>query len=492
MMNRLEKSDSAIVATKSANNGHQCPAESVEPRAGAEGNPKIRSRGCAQKQVTLSQAADRIREAVERDPNECLVALLHHITPYTLAEACLSLRRDAAAGVDGVTWETYVQNGREKILDLHKRIHKGTYRVPPVRRVEIPKPDGGTRPLGIAALEDKIVQKVVTDMILTPIFESEFLGFSYGFRPGRGAHNALDALAVGIQQRKVRWILDADIRKFFDSLDRNWLVQFLEQRIGDRRLLRLITKWLNAGVMEGIHWTDTGRGVTQGHIVSPILANVYLHYVFDLWMHKHWRKRYAKGDTIVIRYADDFVVGFQYKVEADAFLADLRERMTRFGLHLHPDKTRLIEFGRYATANRKTRGLGKPDTFDFLGMTHFCDRSRKGRFRVGRRPIGKRVRRTLERIKELLYARRHEDRNELAKWLGRVINGWLKYYAVPGTFRHLAKFILVIRRMFLRTLRRRSQKDRTSWAVLDMLGSRYWPKPSIRHPWPNQRLIVST
>ena len=326
-MNDLKKSDPAIVALKPANNGRQRPAEPVEPRVGAEGNPESQSTRRAQKRASVSHAADGIRQAAKRNPDERLVALLHHITVPVLEEAFHSLKRDVAAGVDGVTWKMYAEGLEDRLVDLHARIHSGAYRAPPVRRVEIPKPDGGKRPLGIASLEDKVVQKAVTDTILVPIYETEFLGFSYGFRPRRGAHNALDALAVGITQRKVNWIVDADIRGFFDNLNRNWLVRFLEHRIGDKRVIRLITKWLNAGVMEGADWTDTGRGSPQGAIVSPVLANAYLHYVLDLWVHKSWRKRKVEGDMIIVRYADDFVTGFQHRWEAQRFLNDLRERL---------------------------------------------------------------------------------------------------------------------------------------------------------------------
>ena len=491
-MNDLKKSDPAIVAMKRANKGRQRPAEPVEPRAGAEGNPEGQSTRRSQKRASVSQAADRIRQAARRNPEERLTALLHHINPETLAEAFHSLKSDAAAGVDGVTWKMYADGLEDRLIDLHGRIHKGAYRAPPVRRVDIPKPDGGTRPLGIAALEDKIVQKAVTDTILVPIYETEFLGFSYGFRPDRGAHNALDALSVGIQQRKINWVLDADIRAFFDTVDRGWLVRFLEHRIGDKRVIRLIIKWLNAGVMEGTDWTDTGRGVPQGAIASPVLANVYLHYVLDLWVHKVWRKRSGKGVTIVVRYADDFVVGFQHRWEADSFLNDLRERLAEFGLNLHPDKTRLIEFGRFATRDRKNRGQGKPETFDFMGMTHFCVTTKRGKFRVGRKPSPKRVRRTLRRIREELRKRMHMGKLALAQWLARVINGWLNYYAVPGSSKALSKFVYVVKRLFMRTLRRRSQKDRTSWLSLGRLTNALWPAPTIRHPWPDQRLAVKT
>ena len=477
---------------KPANKGLPGPAEPGERRAGPKGNPGSQSSCRAQKRGSESQAADRIRQAAKRNPEERLVALLHHITVSVLAEAFHSLKSDVAAGVDGVTWEMYAEGLEDRLVDLHRRLHRGAYRAPPSRRVYIPKEDGGQRPLGIATLEDKIVQKAVTDTILVPICETEFLGFSYGFRPGRGTHDALDAVAVGMERRKVSWIVDADIRGFFDNLGRDHLVRMLERRIGDRRVIRLIIKWLDAGVMEGTDWSDTGRGVPQGGTISPCLANVYLHYVLDDWFHNTWRKRIAGGDTIIVRYADDFVCGFQHEGDAKRFLRDLGERLARFGLELHPGKTRLIEFGRFAKADRRRRGQGKPETFDFLGMTHFCDQSRKGRFRVGRKPSRKRVNRTLRRIKEELRRRRHDDRNETAAWLGRVINGWLNYYAVPGSGRYLGRFIRLCQRVLWRALRRRSQRDRTAWEKIDLLVAIHWPKASIRHPWPDQRLVVNT
>ena len=490
MTNGSEKSDPAIVAMKPANNVPAGSAEPGERRAGPKDNPGSQSSRRAQKRGSESQAADRIRQAAMRNPGERLVALLHHITIDALRDAFNLLRVDAAAGVDGVTWDEYADGLDDRLVDLHGRVHRGAYRAPPSRRVYIPKEGGGQRPLGIASLEDKIVQRAVTDTILVPIYETEFLGFSYGFRPGRGTHSALDAVAVGMERRRVNWIVDADIRGFFDNLERDLLVRMLERRIGDTRVIRLITKWLNAGVMEGTDWSDTGRGAPQGGIVSPCLANVYLHYVLDDWFHTIWRKRKAGGDTIIIRYADDFVCGFQHEGDAKRFLRDLGERLARFGLELHPDKTRLIEFGRHAKANRRKRGLGKPETFDFLGMTHFCDQSRKGRFRVGRKPSRKRVNRTLRRIKERLRTRWHHNRHDTARWLGRVINGWLNYYAVPGSGRYLERFIHHCKRLLLRALRRRSQRDQTEWKDINPLTAAHWPKARIRHPWPNQRLVV--
>ena len=374
----------------------------------------------------------------------------------TLRGAYFSLKRGAAAGVDGMTWYEYGNGLEERLLDLHDRVHSGAYRALPSRRVEIPKPDGGTRPLGIAALEDKLVQKAVVEHILAPIYEPEFLGFSHGFRPGRGAHDALDALAFGIERQRANWIVDADIRSFFDSLSRDWMVRFLEHRIGDRRVIRLIIKWLNAGVMEEGEWKDDLRGTPQGSGVSPILANIYLHYVLDLWFQRKRRTRAAQGDTIIVRYADDFVVGFQYKRDAERFLCDLKDRLASFSLDLHPDKTRLLEFGKFAIADRRARGERRPETFDFLGFTHYCRTTRNGRFGLGRKPIGKRVNRTLKRIKAELRRRMHRNRYEVAEWLGRVVGGWLRYYAVPTSFPYLKRFVFRLMRLWLRVLRRRS------------------------------------
>ena len=476
-MNDLKKPDPAVVAMKPANNGRQRPAEPVEPRAGAEGSPGGQSTHRARKRASVPQAADRIRQAAKRNPDERLVALLHHITVPVLEEAFRSLKRDVAAGVDGVTWQMYAEGLGDRLVDPRARIHGGAYRAPPVRRVEIPKPDGGKRPLGIASLEDKIVRKAVTDMILAPVHETEFLGFSCGFRPGRGAHNALDALAVGTARRKADWIVDADIRGFFDNLDRNWLVRFPERCIGDKRVIRLITKWLYASVTEGTDWSDTGRGSPQGAIALPVLANVCLHHALDLWVHKSWRKRKAEGDMIIVRNADDFAVGFQHRWEAQRFLNDRKERLARFGLALHPEKTRLIEFGRFASADRRSRGQGKPETFDYPGMTHFCGRTRNGKFRLGRKPSQKRMRRTLRRIKDQLRKRMHMGMHKVARWLGRAVNGWLNYFAFPGASSALKAFVVAVKRLLLRALRKRSQKDRRDWLAIDRLVGQYWPNP---------------
>ncbi len=439
----------------------------------------------------MPQAAGRIRKAVERNPKERRTALFHHITPEVLRSAWFGLKKEAAAGVDGVTWEAYGEGLDERWLDVHSRLHRGgAYRASPVRRVEIPKPDGGTRPLGMAALEDKIVQKAVVDGILTPIFEVEFLGFSYGFRPGRGAQDALDALAFGIKRRKVNWMVDADIRACFDTIPRDGLVKFLEHRMGDRRVLRLIHKWRNAGVRTGGSWSDTGVGSPQGAMVSPCVANGFLHYGLDLWFHKAWRPKVPGGQAIMVRDADDIVVGFQYKRDAEQYLRDVRERLERFGLGLHPDKTRRVEFGRFTTANRRKRGAGKPETFDFLGFRHFCAKTRAGHFRLGRKPIAKRVTRTLARIGVVLRKRWQYDLWEVGTWLGRVGQGGLNDYAVPGATRWLRTFRQRLQRLGMRAIRRRSQRHRFDWKRLERMTKILWPRATIRHPWPDPRLAV--
>ena len=491
-MNGMEKSDSVIVAVKPANKGTSVPAEAVEPRTGLEGNSESQSTRRTQDRESVSQAADRIRQFVQREPGTRLTTLLHHVTVDALRWAFFALKKGAAAGADGMTWGMYEEGLEGRLADLHDRVHSGAYRATPSRRVNIPKLDGGTRPLGVAAIEDKIVQKAVAEIILTPIYEAEFLGFSYGFRPGRGTHDALDALAVGIERRKIGWVADCDIRAFFDTVSRDWLVRFLEHRIGDKRVIRLIIKWLNAGVMEDGEWRDNLRGTPQGSVISPILANVYLHYVLDLWFQKKWRGHEVEGDTIIVRYADDFVVGFQHKRDAERFLPIVKERFESFGLDLHPDKTRLIEFGRFASERRRARGQGKPETFDFLGFTHYCAKDRRRNFQLGRKPDAKRMRRTLKRLAEELRRRMHYHVEVTAKWLGRVVNGWLNYYAIPTSYRHLCRFTNRLKRLWLKTLRRRSQKDRFEWASITALTARHWPKLEIRHPWPDQRFAVST
>ena len=478
-------------AEKPLNKEAQATAEAVERRPVINGNPQGQSTDRTQSRATVTQAAERIRQFVKREPQEKLTALLHHVTPDALRVAYYALKRESAPGADGMTWREYETGLDERLRDLHRRVHTGAYRATPVRRVNIDKPDGGTRPLGVAALEDKIVQKAVVEVILTPIYEEEFLGISYGFRPGRGAHDALDALAYAIERRKVNWILDADIRGYFDTISRDWMLRFLEHRIGDRRVLRLIAKWLRAGVLEEGGLIDTGRGTAQGSVISPMLANIYLHYVLDLWVNKKWRPQEARGSLIIVRYADDYVVGFEHREDAERFLRDLKERFRGFELELNADKTRLIEFGRYAERSRRARGERRPETFDFLGFTHYCRKDRKGHFGLGRKPVRKRMNRTLKRLKTEMRRRMHDDVMDTGRWLGRVLSGWLNYYAVPTSFRYLKQFVWRLRRIWIRVLRRRSQKDRFSWTWLLATSDNLWPPLRIVHPWPAARFAVN-
>lgn len=433
---------------------------------------------------------DRIREAAERDKNLRFTSLMHHITEDLLRTAYITLNRSAAAGVDDVTWREYGKKLKEHLPALHERVQSGKYRAMPSKRIWIPKPDGRKRPIGIAVLEDKIVQQAVA-MVLNQIFEVDFLGFSYGFRPKRNPHNALDAVWVGIEKRKVNWVLDADIKGFFDAISHEWLLKFLEHRIADQRLLRLCRKWLRAGVSEAGQWSKTDVGTPQGAVISPVLANLYLHHVLDLWADA-WRKT-ARGDVIIVRYADDFVMGFQYRNEADLFLQQLRERMARFGLELHQEKTRLIEFGRFAAANRSKRGEGKPETFDFLGFTHICAKTKRGnRFTIRRKTIAKRLRAKVKKMKEGIRLRMHDPIPEQGQWLRAVVLGHLNYYAVPGNKQSTDAFRTAAMREWLHALRRRSQKARSlTWKRFQRLVRTWLPTSRVRHPYPTQRLRVT-
>jgi len=433
---------------------------------------------------------DRVREVARKDKETRFTALLHHVDLNRLWAAYVAINPKAAPGVDRVTWDTYGQNLRANLEDLLRRVHSGAYQASPSRRVYIPKPDGRTRPLGIATLEDKIVQRAVVE-VLNAIYEEDFLGFSYGFRPGRGPHDALDALAVGITEKKVNWILDADISDFFSRLDHVWVQKFLEHRIADKRVLRLIQKWLPAGVIENGDWSETTEGSPQGASASPLLANVYLHYVFDRWV-RQWRRRHARGDMIVTRFADDFVVGFQHLGDAKRFLNDLRERFAKFNLELHPDKTRLIEFGRFAASNRKERGLGKPETFDFLGLTHICGKTRDGRFWLRRITIKKRMRAKLKQVKAELRRRRHWPIPEQGRWLASVLRGHFNYYAVPGNIDAISAFRDEVRRLWRETLRRRSQRSRMTWDRFGRIAKMWLPPARIVRPYPSVSFAART
>ena len=433
---------------------------------------------------------DRIREAAKRDKSARFNNLMHHITIDLLRVAYKELKREAAPGIDNVTWEQYGEKLEANLLDLRERVISGKYRATPSKRVWIPKADGKKRPIGIPALEDKIVQQAVV-WILNQIYEEDFLGFSYGFRPGRSQHNALDALFVGITQRKVNWILDADISSFFDTVNHEWLMKFVEYRISDTRMLRLIRKWLRAGVSEEGKWSKTTVGTPQGAVISPLLANIYLHYALDMWADK--KRRGATGDIIIVRYADDFIMGFQHEHEAVEFLKALKERLAEFGLKLHPDKTRLIEFGRFAIENREKRGKGKPETFDFLGFTHICAKTRKGnKFTVRRKTMAKRMRNKIKAVREEQMRKRHTPVTEQGKWLRSVVQGHLNYFAVPNNKQSIDSFRSDVTKSWFQALRRRSQKARRfTWEDFEKLANKWIPKARIVHPYPSQRLHVT-
>jgi len=479
-------SDEQVVPAKRSNNEEKSSAEGVEGSCLTKGNIEETRMLRTQGRERVSQGLQGVREAARGDKKQKFTALLHHVTVGLLRDSYTSLKRHAAPGVDGVTWQQYGEGLEERLADLHDRIHRGAYRAQPSRRTYIPKADGRQRPLGIAALEDKIVQQAVVT-VLNEIYEEDFLGFSYGFRPGRSQHDALDALTVGLRRKKVNWVLDLDVRGFFDNVSHEWLVKFVEHRIADRRILRLIQKWLKAGVSEQGEWKETKLGTPQGAVASPLLANVYLHYVFDLWVNQ-WRRKWAQGDMIVVRYADDAVLGFEHRKDAEAFLEQLRERMRKFGLELHSEKTRLIEFGRFAEDNRKRRGEDKPETFDFLGFTHICGKTQKGGwFTVRRQTVKKRLRSKLQAVRQELRKRWHERVAETGDWLRSVVQGYFNYHAVPGNFVALQTFRREIARAWLKALRRRSQRHRLPWERFRSVIDRYLPLPRILHPEPGVR-----
>jgi RNA-directed DNA polymerase len=487
-MHEHGKSDSPVVPARPPNKAKA--AEAAEERGLAEGNTDGTTHPGRSAGHDAPSGLDRVREVARRDKEARFTALLHHVSLERLVMAYWALSPKASPGVDGVTWADYGQDLVANLRDLHDRVHSGRYRARPSRRAYIPKADGRLRPLGIAALEDKIVQRAVVE-VLNAIYETDFLGFSYGFRPGRGPHDALDALSVGIGRKKVNWVLDADIRDFFGQLDRAWLRKFLGHRIADKRVLRLVDKWLAAGVIEDGRWSETPQGSPQGASVSPLLANIYLHYVLDLWA-DWWRRHVARGDVIIVRFADDFVMGFEDYQDACRFVHDLRERFAKFGLELHPGKTRLIEFGRFAAANRQKRGAGKPETFDFLGFTHICAKMRDGRFWVRRITVSKRMRAKLAEVKDQLRQRMHQPVPEQGRWLGSVVRGHCAYYAVPGNRKAVAAFRTQVTRHWHAALRRRSQRSRLDWKRMNRLAARWLPPARVVHPFPDVRLGVRT
>ncbi|MGC1450740.1 MAG: group II intron reverse transcriptase/maturase [Candidatus Sulfotelmatobacter sp.] len=489
MMHGRGKSDEAIVALKRANQAAQAVREPVERRAEAKGNAGQTSTRQTQSRESVTQGLERIRQVAKAKEKERFTALFHHLSLEHLGMAFFELEEKAAAGVDGLTWHSYAAELEGNLEDLHGRLHRGAYRPLPSRRVYIPKPDGRQRPLAIAALEDKIVQRA-TAAVLNAIYEEDFLGFSYGFRPRRSAHDAMDALVVGIESRKVNFILDADIRSFFDTVDQEWLIRFVEHRVGDQRIIRLIRKWLKAGVLEDGVVTVSERGTGQGAVISPLLANIYLHYGLDLWAER-WRRREAAGDMIIVRYADDFIVGFEHEADARCFLDAMRERLGEFALSLNDEKTRLIEFGRFAEQNRKRRGLGKPATFNFLGFTFICGKSRRGKFQIKRKSRRDRMRVKLQAIKQELRRRLHQPIAMQGRWLKQVVTGYYNYHAVPTNTRALAAFREELTRSWQRILRRRSQRGPVNWEQMRSLANTWLPRPLILHPWPSQRFAVT-
>jgi group II intron reverse transcriptase/maturase len=489
MMHGGGKSDFAIVAVKLTNKAERSAAELVEQRAGTKGNADQQSTRRTQSRESVSQALERIRKVARERKQEKFTALFHHISIDLLDDAFFALKENAAPGVDRLTWRDYEADLERNLTDLHDRVHRGAYRAMPSRRVYIPKADGRQRPLAVVALEDKIVQRAVV-ALLNAIYEEDFLGVSYGFRPGRGTHDALDALCVGIDSRKVSYILDADIRSFFDEINQQWLIRFLEHRIGDRRIIRLIQKWLKAGVMEDGVVTVSDRGTGQGSVISPLLANIYLHYTLDQWAVR-WRQREATGDMIFVRYADDFIVGFQHERDACRFLDEMRKRLGKFALTLHPEKTRLIEFGRFAAERRKRRGLDKPETFNFLGFTFICGKTRAGKFQIKRKTRADRMRAKLKMVQEEMRRRMHQRIPDQGKWLCYVVSGYFNYHAVPTNSEALVAFRTEIARRWRRAITRRSERTKINWKQMKQLIDTWLPPPRILHPWPDKRFAVS-
>ncbi len=486
-MNADGMADGSVVPPTRGNNaGTEPVADSVEERDPAKRNAQQTDLDRSQKRKNRrSTGLTGVRIKAQDCPEFKFTSLLHHVNEELLTEAFFALKKKAAVGVDEVTWQDYEVGFEDRIVDLNGRIHRGAYRAKPSKRIYLTKPDGRQRPIGIAALEDKIVQKAVV-WVMQCIYEKDFVNFSYGHRPGRSQHMALDALNVGLSDSKVNWVLDGDVEGFFETIDHGWLVKFLEHRIADNRILRLIRKWLRAGVSDDGQWSATTVGTPQGAVISPLLANVYLHYVFDLWI-KWWRQKRASGEVVVIRYADDFVIGFERKVDAERCLEELRTRFAKFGLKLHDTKTRLIEFGRRAARHRQARGERRPETFDFLGFTHRCDVTRHGWFALRRTTIAKRMRAKLAELKIELRKRRHHSIGEVGRWLSQAIRGWMQYHAVPGNHERLQQFCDEIKKMWLHQLRRRSQRHRWTWDRFACMFTRYVPEPTILHPYPSER-----
>ena len=489
MMHDRGKSDGSVVPMKPSNEAARGAEERVEGRDPAKGSSLEGNAFRTQRRGDAHSALERVRQAARTDMKQRFTALFHHVYDIgRLRDAYLALKRDASAGIDGETWQHYGKDLEGNLVDLAGRLKRGAYQTKPVRRVHIPKPDGRQRPIGVPTLEDKIVQRAVVE-VLNAVYEQDFVGFSYGFRPGRSQHQALDALAVGIDRTQVNWVLDADIRGFFDTVDHGWLVKFVEHRIGDRRVVRLIQKWLAAGVLEDGIRTTREIGTVQGGSISPLLSNIYLHYVFDLWV-RRWRTTRTNGDLIVVRYADDIVVGIQHRADAERFLTELRDRFATFGLALHPDKTRIVAFGRRAWMQWRV-GRGKPGTFDFLGFTHIAGTKRDGSYGLRRKTIRSRWQAKLREVKTELRRRWHQPIRAQAAYLWSVMTGHFRYYGVPGNSARLSGFRFQVVRIWHRTLQRRSQRGRISWKRMSRYAN-LLPPPKICHPWPSQRFDVTT
>lgn len=491
MMNGRGKSDSSVVPGKPPNEAGRPVEEVVEGRELAKGNSPEGNASRTQRRGDARSALERVRRVARKDRKQKFTALFHHVYDVDrLRAAYFALKRDASPGIDGETWRHYGEDLESNLADLAGRLKRGAYRAKPVKRVFIPKADGRQRPIGMPTLEDKIVQRSVVE-VLNAIYEEDFVGFSYGFRPGRSQHHALDALAVGLWRGYVNWVLDADIRGFFDSVDHAWLVKFVEHRIADRRIVRLIQKWLAAGVLEDGTWTPSETGTVQGGSISPLLANLYLHYVFDLWVQR-WRTTQAPGRVIVVRFADDFVVGFQRREDAERFLAELRDRFATFGLELHPDKTRLLPFGPRVWKQKHDGRGPKPGTFDFLGFTHASGRNRRGGYVLMRKTIRKRWQTKLREVRAELRRRMHDPVPEQGKYLRAVIGGHFRYYGVPGNGPRLGAFRKAVVGAWHWTLRRRGQARPLTWKRMYRFVDRWIPRVRIHHPWPSERFDVIT
>jgi group II intron reverse transcriptase/maturase len=486
----FEESDARTVPTcKKSANSRVTPEESMEGKRAANGKLAPRNAPRAQDRQGALTVLERVGQRAKQRTGEQFENLLSHIKVPLLKEAYNRLKKDAAPGVDGVTWRKYGENLDARLRDLQDRVQRGSYHPQPVRRVHIPKGDGSTRPLGITALEDKVVQQAAR-MLLEPIYEQEFLGFSYGFRPGRSQHKALDALAVAIM-RTVSWVLDADIRSFYDTIDHGWMQKFVEHKIADRRMVRLLMKWLHAGVMEDGALREVEEGTPQGAGISPLLSNIYLHYALDLWV-QQWRKQHARGDVYIVRYADDIVVGFQYEQDARAMRTAMAERLAKFGLELHPEKTRVIRFGRYARKDCVRDGRKRPETFDFLGFTHIAGEARQGGFQLQRRTSRKKRAAKMSMLRAEMRLRMHDPPRAQHRWLCAVIRGHCNYYGVPTNARALVTFRRHVEQAWHRQLQRRSQRARWDVEKIKRFEARYpLPVPHVVHPWPTQRFYAA-